>query len=356
MRALATDSAFGHLHVRLSATGGYFDTDNLISNEASYLHVIDALERTGVRGGAYIGVGPDQNFSYIAAVRPRVAFILDIRRDNVLEHLMFKALFEAADTRLEYLCLLIGRACAGSKIATTAGIDEIVDRVDVYAPDAAAAAGARRAVAQRVDGYGIPLSEADRATITRFHDEFIRHALDLRFTSHGRLPRFHYPTLRQLLLERDRMGRRRSYLAAEESFRFVKSLSERNLIVPVVGDLAGPHAVTEIGRLLEEMGESLSAFYTSNVEFYLWRQGRFDAFATNLGRLPAHNRSVIIRSYFSGGFRRPHPEQLEGYASAQLLEPLVGMLEAHRAGRIRSYRDLVLGGRRVEVGAAANSG
>src|SRR4029453_4486993 len=59
----------------LSEAGGYFDTDNLISNESSYLQVIPELQRKGVHGGAYIGVGPDQNFTYIAEVRPTIAFI-----------------------------------------------------------------------------------------------------------------------------------------------------------------------------------------------------------------------------------------------------------------------------------------
>src|SRR5262249_34786083 len=70
--------------VRLSEAGGDFDTDNLVSNERSYLDVIPALRQAGVSGGAYVGVGPDQNFSYIANVRPEVAFILDVRRDNLL--------------------------------------------------------------------------------------------------------------------------------------------------------------------------------------------------------------------------------------------------------------------------------
>src|SRR5688500_14606877 len=69
------DSTFARLVARVSEPGGFFDTDNLISNEASYLHVLGAMRRLGVTGGAYIGVGPDQNFSYMAQVRPRIAFI-----------------------------------------------------------------------------------------------------------------------------------------------------------------------------------------------------------------------------------------------------------------------------------------
>ena len=83
--SVQVDSSFAVLVERLSEPGGYFDTDNLISNETSYLHVIGELEELGVSGGAYIGVGPDQNFSYIAHVRPRIAFIIDIRRDNLLK-------------------------------------------------------------------------------------------------------------------------------------------------------------------------------------------------------------------------------------------------------------------------------
>src|SRR5262245_21197652 len=64
----------------LSEPGGYFDTDNLISNERSYLDVVPELRKRAVRGGVYIGVGPDQNFSYIAAIRPDAAFIVDVRR------------------------------------------------------------------------------------------------------------------------------------------------------------------------------------------------------------------------------------------------------------------------------------
>src|SRR5687768_12212405 len=96
----------------LSEPGGYFDTDNLISNERSYLHVVPDLRalagKTG--GGVYLGVGPDQNFSYIGHVRPSLAILIDIRRDNLLLHLLFKSLFAESRTRVEYLALLTGRS------------------------------------------------------------------------------------------------------------------------------------------------------------------------------------------------------------------------------------------------------
>src|SRR5215831_19252840 len=83
-RQPAAPTRFAAAIAQLSEPGGYFDTDNLISNESSYLQVLPELKQRNVRGGAYIGVGPDQNFSYIAEIRPSVAYLVDIRRDNVL--------------------------------------------------------------------------------------------------------------------------------------------------------------------------------------------------------------------------------------------------------------------------------
>src|SRR5262249_1492036 len=107
--AAPVPATFASRIAALSEPAGYFDTANLISNARSYLQVLPDLERLTSRGGVYIGVGPDQNFSYIAAVRPAIAFLVDIRRDNLLLHLLFKALFAEARTRVEYLTLLVGR-------------------------------------------------------------------------------------------------------------------------------------------------------------------------------------------------------------------------------------------------------
>jgi hypothetical protein len=108
----------------LSEPEGTFDTDNLISNERSYLDVVPALLAGGVNGGAYVGVGPDQNFSYIARIRPSVAYIIDIRRDNLLLHLLFKALFARAPDRVSYLALLTGRS--PPLLPANAGAEEVV--------------------------------------------------------------------------------------------------------------------------------------------------------------------------------------------------------------------------------------
>ena len=165
--------------------------------------------------------------------------------------------------------------------------------------------------------------------------------MDLRFTSANRPPRPWYPTYRQLLLETDLAGKRANYLASESDFQFLKGMQERNLIVPVVGDLAGDRALAAIGAYVAGRGEKVSAFYTSNVEFYLFRDGSFDRFIKNVGRLPRDGRSVIIRSYFGGPFREPHPRAVAGYYSTQLLQTVESLLADHAAGGYPTYWDLI---------------
>jgi hypothetical protein len=92
-----------------SEPNGNFRSDNLVSNEIRFQDVIPALVRSTKPGGIYIGVGPEQNFTYIASLRPRMAFILDVRRGNVDLHLMYKALFELSADRADFVSRLLSR-------------------------------------------------------------------------------------------------------------------------------------------------------------------------------------------------------------------------------------------------------
>lgn len=340
------DSSFAKLVQRLSEPGGYFDSDNLISNETSYLHVLDGMRRLKVQGGAYIGVGPDQNFSYIAAVRPEIAFMIDIRRDNLLEHLMFKSLFAMARNRIEYLCLLFGKPLPRDVDRwTSKSIQELVDYVDATHTDPDLADSVQSAISQRVRRFGIPLTTLDLETIARIRDAFVRDSLDLRYSSIGRAPRPYHPTYRQLLLERDRSGHQANYLATEDGFQFVKAMEARDHIVPVVGNAAGEHALAAIGQLVAERGEKVSVLYISNVEQYLIRDGGFPQFAENVKLLPRDHRSVMIRSYFGYGYgfgtAGTHPLNVAGHYSTQILQTLDAFVATYDSGAVRSYFDLI---------------
>src|SRR5215510_148499 len=85
-----TDEAFWNMVTEFSEPGGYFRSENFVSNETTFQYVLKNLKNTRT-GGVYLGVGPDQNFTYIVVMKPRMAVIFDIRRQNILQHLMYKA-------------------------------------------------------------------------------------------------------------------------------------------------------------------------------------------------------------------------------------------------------------------------
>ena len=340
--APVVETTFAATVARLSEPSGFFDTDNLISNESSYLHVVPRLRALGVRGGAYIGVGPDQNYSYIATIRPAVAYLIDVRRDNLLQHLMYRALFERSRNRMEYLCRWLGRPIPADVDAwTERSINDLVGYLARTSADSTFAINEQRALLASAVRTGIPLSHADRATIARVHSTFVREGLALRFTSFGRRPRWYYPTLSQLMLERDADGRMASYLVREDDWRFVKSLHAADRIVPLVGNLAGPSALRAVARELAARRQVVSAVYTSNVEFYLWGDGSFGRFAATVAALPHDSRSVIIRSYFGAQRGAPQALAVNGYASVQLLQSIDDFVRRSGAGSWRSYQDVV---------------
>jgi hypothetical protein len=339
VQAPADPSTFAGQVAALSEPGGYFDTDNLISNESSYLQVIPELEQRGVHGGAYIGVGPDQNFTYIAHLRPTIAYIVDIRRDNLLLHLFFKGLFALSRTREDYLAMLFGRRLpsTAARRARDANIEDLLKDIDSRPADRAEAAAVRARVWPLLKRTGVHLSEQDRETIARFHSRFVDEGLSLRFQSAGRPPQSHYPTYRELLVDTDAAGRRANFLASDDAFQFVKSLQAQDRVIPIVGDLSGPSALTAIGRALAAKRELVSAFYVSNVEFYLFREGAYSRFAANLARVPHQKNAVLIRSVFDGYYyARTRP----GDRSVSKLQSIEELLAAFNAGRIQRYADL----------------
>jgi hypothetical protein len=337
-----TPPGFAARVAQLSESGGYFDTDNLISNENSYLHVLPALGQMGVKGGAYIGVGPDQNFTYIAQIRPSIAFIIDVRRDNMLLQLLFKALFAMADSRAEYISLLFGRT-PPPRIPDwkNADVDSLITYVDGLAASPMFALDTR--VDALLDTFGVPLSREDRAIIHDFHHRFAKGGMSMKFESKGRSPRSYYPTYRQLLLETDRHGHQLNFLASEADYEYIRWMQQQDLIIPVVGDLSGPSAINSIARLMAERGEQLSVFYVSNVEFYIFSDGRYPQFLDNLSKIPRTPNSVMIRSVFG---KYISIDTVPGYFSTQMIQPIEPLLAGYLATGYRSYYSVITAGRK----------
>ena len=339
--ALSRDhKSFAALSARLSEQGGYFDSDNLISNETSYLHVIPKLKELGITGGIYIGVGPDQSFSYIAKIRPKMAIVIDIRRDNLLQHLLYKSLFARARNRVEYLCLFFGKPVPKTKGWEGRTIKELVEYIDGAQSDAKLFEKTVANVRKDVQSYGIPLSASDLETIVKIQRAFYGAGLEIRYSSYHRPPRSIYPTYRDLLLETDLAGQQQNYFAGEDDFQFLKKLEDQDMIIPAVGDLSGPQAVKAIGQYIAEQKERVSAFYVSNVEFYLARQGTFDKFIENLKSLPIDSRSMMIRSYFNY-YAPSHPQAEPNHFSTQLLQRIEDLLKQCATGECDNYNDIV---------------
>src|SRR4029079_15593152 len=104
-----SDQEFWKLSSESSEPNGYFRSDNLLSNETGFQYVIPDLIRTTKPGRVYMGVGPEQNFTYIVATKPAMVFIVDVRRGNLDLQLMYKALFELSSDRADFVSRLFAK-------------------------------------------------------------------------------------------------------------------------------------------------------------------------------------------------------------------------------------------------------
>lgn len=337
---------FVRLVQECSEEGGYFFSDNFTSNEDSYLTIVETLRKLGATGGAYVGVGPEQNFTYIAKVRPRIAFIVDIRRQAMIQHLMYKAIFQLAPTRAEFLSLLMSRPLpAGKPLAADAPLDGILEVLEKTPVDTRAFADNLAAIRRSItDGTGFPLSPDDQASLEYVYGSFRTWGFDVGFESGGRRGRGfrRLPNFRELLAQRDVNGKQGNFLGDKDDYDFVRGMHRRNLIVPVVGDFSGKKALAAVGAYLRKRGLTVSVFYLSNVEIVLLDWGsvaQFSRFAENVRQLPTTDRSLLIRSTFTW---YGHPTRRPGYQLCTFLQKVSVFLDDFDAGRYQSYRDLIM--------------
>src|SRR6266567_2074494 len=330
---------FGRYIDEWSEPEGYFDSDNFISNETSYLHVISDLRQRVKPGGIYLGVGPDQNLSYIVHTRPSLAIITDIRRQNMLQHLLFKALFVMSSNRVEYLSLLFSKETPPVKPG--ASFEDLLAAVR-RAPSSEKLFQKNLATVKDLltRKYRLKLTTDDISKIDYIYRTFWEEGLDLRFSSLGRGNALNYPTFEEILLETDRQGRQQNYLSSEELFQWLKNFQADNRLIPIVGDFAEPHAFKAVGAFLKANGLSVSTFYTSNVEFYLFGSPNWTRYIANLKALPLDRDSIFIRSYFPT-YGRPHPLNLSGHRSTSLVQPMTKFLDQYDSRSLSSYWDVV---------------
>jgi hypothetical protein len=335
---------FARLVQTLSEEGGYFFSDNFTSNEDSYLTIVDKMKELGATGGAYIGVGPEQNFTYIAKVRPKIAFIVDIRRQAMIQHLMYKAIFHLSPTRADFISRLLSRPMTAKAPGQGDSIDSIVAYISAIPADnqtyAQNLAAIRRTIQQDCK---FPLSVEDQESLDYVYRNFRNQGFEIGFDINGMWSRRfgHLPTLREIILQKDLKGKQGNFLASVEDYDFVRDMQRRNMIIPVVGDFGGKKALASVGDYLRKKGYVVSVFYASNVEIVLFDYGMsspFPGFVENIKKLPTNDRSILIRSTF---YYYGHPLQQPGYSLCTMLQKISVFLSDYSEGRYRNYRDLI---------------
>jgi hypothetical protein len=297
-----TDGEYWDLVESFSEANGYFQSDNLVSNEIWYQWVIPALVERVEPGGVYMGVGPEQNFSYISALRPKMVFITDIRRGNLHTQLMYKALFELSEDRAEFVSRLFIKARPDGLDATSTASDIFAAYGNVETSAEEVYNANLRAVQDHLTKTRkLPLSAQDLDGIAYVYSNFYWFGPNLTYNSSTGRGRRNSSSYWDLMVATDDAGVARSYLASETAFTFLKDLHTRNLIVPVVGNLAGSKALRAVGHWIREHGAVVSTYYLSNVEQYLYQDGLWQPFCANVAALPLDSLSTFIRSARGGG-------------------------------------------------------
>jgi hypothetical protein len=253
------DKEYWALEQEISEPGGYFQIrDNFTSNEMEIGQLFTMLRNARVSGDVYMGVGPEQNFTYIAAIRPRMAFVVDIRRQAVMQHLMFKAMFEMAKDRADFISLLFAKPRPAG-LDTSMSIPKLWEAYRTVASDSNLKNRNWPLVVDRLTkAHGFTFTPDEMDMLKLVFEAFYSYgpSIATRGYAAGRGGDFTDLTG----FSNDQSGQPKSFLSSEENYQYVKMLQEKNLIVPVSGDFGGPKALRAIAAYLTQHHGKLRAF------------------------------------------------------------------------------------------------
>jgi hypothetical protein len=297
-----SDQEFWKMTGDFSEPSGYFRSDNLLSNELGYPAILADLVRAASPARVYMGVGPEQNFEYIAALKPKMAFIVDIRRGNLNLHLMYKALFDLSSDRAEFVSRLFSIRRPSTLNALSTPVQLFTAFEAVQKSETLYNANLKAIDADLVEKHHFALDTEDLDAIAEVYEAFYTYGPGIRYSSSqgGGFGGFNQPSYAELMTAVDSEGRFRSYLANEQNFQVLRDLETKNLLVPVVGNFGGPKAIRAVAKYVKDHAAVVSAFYLSNVEMYLYQQELWTAFCRNVAALPLDDTSTFIRSSRGG--------------------------------------------------------
>jgi len=301
-----TDDQFWKLSQGMSEENGFFRSDNLLSNELWFQDTLDDLLKRTKPGGVYLGVGPEQNYTYIAALKPKMVFITDIRRGNLHTQLMYKALFELSADRAEFVSRLFSKPRPAGLSAKSTATELMNAYWDVNSSPEAVYQANLQAITDHLTRkpHTLPLGKEDLDGIEYVYRMFYWFGPSITYNSSnsttGRGGNNMTDYHRLMVSTDSASGQNRTFLASEERFKVLKDLAERNLLVPVVGNFGGPKALRAVGQYLRDHGATVTAFYLSNVEQYLYMDGIWMNFCANVASMPLDEQSTFIRSSQGG--------------------------------------------------------
>jgi len=298
LTATIDDAEFWRMVSDFSERPGAFQSDNLLSNERELQYVIPELASVAATDGVYLGVGPEQNFTYIAALKPKLAFIIDVRRGNLDLHLMYKALFELSADRADFVSRLFSRP-RPQGLTTASSATEIFNAFGRAEPSDTLYSHNLRAIVNQLQKiHGFVLSSADTLRLQHIYTAIYTYGPAIQYSTTQNAGRWRSsePTYTDLMVATDLRGDAHGFLSSEERFRFMKQFETDNRLVPLVGNFAGPRSIRAVGEYLREHGATVSAFYVSNVEDYLRQDGLWKIFCANVATLPLGDASTFIRA------------------------------------------------------------
>jgi hypothetical protein len=288
-----TDAEFWAMVTAFSEPGGNFPYENFVSNEVSYQDILPEVTRIARPGGAYLGVAPEQNFTYIAAIRPKVAFILDIRRQNMLELLMYKALFEMSPDRVDFVSRLFSRP-KPAVMKPNASAEEIFKAFEPISGNPDLFKQTLQAIKDRlIQQHQFRFAADDEKRIEYVFNVFLRGGPRMDYAYASSSPNNQVPSYYNLMVTTDGRGKNWAYLETEDRYKYIREMQLNNLIVPLVADFAGPRTIKTIAQYLKDHESTVSVFYISNVEDYLGSS--WASYLANLAALPSDDSTLLIR-------------------------------------------------------------
>lgn len=206
------------------------------------------------RGGAYVGVGSDQNYSYAALARAELVWLIDYDPDVVALHFLNRAFTLASESVPEFI--------AHYRLRNAATSIQLIQETYADHPD--------------LDHFVYVYNLYRKRLYEYYHHRSL-------------------PSDREVETE---------WLRNPELYAHIRLLWQTNRIWPVKGDLT-KHALSSIGDSARQLGVPVRIYYTSNAP-QIWSGELIEDYKNGVLSLPMDERSIVLQTFiYPTGFGGP---------------------------------------------------